>query len=1182
MRKQYIFIILFLCGILFVPYKVLAASYSSRHVCNNFELAKANSDLTITTVSCHNSYQEAKSSMNNNSNDNLIIIDERATSKIVDAKYALVDLTVNELTYFYESPSLLTRQYTGINTNSSYGGVDAAFIEIDSSNYAAKVKIANFTGWISKDNYEIVPLNFVKSSSSYTVTNNEIIHNYISNVNNSSSIGSRALGPKPEMLSANTYYSYDGHYFYKDLKTMLADYKNGNYNNSVNKSNPYYNYYMYLSNHTKTTYSSINIDEFTTSMGYSLDSYSDTAKKYSSSLFGKGAFFYNSQQLYGVNALLSYSLSRNETGNGRSNLSITKNNGFGLNAVDTNPYNSANYYATFASSIYGYASKWNSYGYSYATDWRYFGPAFGDKYNGMNVKYATDAYWSEKMASNYYNFDKKFGLNDYNYYQLGVVTKPTNAYFKANNSKKIYEYPEEEDQVVIVGEEGSYYKVVSDINIDENGNQVGSRSDYLKYYNWDTSYVYVSKSDIRLINKGKNGFISPNSVTSYQDAKYTYDLYVENTIFMPKVAKLNSDSIYYSDSTLTKKTNKKVLKDKLVMVYIAAYNEDKQAVSYLITSDYFYDQKAWVDAKSLTFINSDYGMQTVNIKGAYEWVCSEAIENINYKIAGQFTNSYFPILEEKYSDGKYWYKIPVSLDSNTNSFGYILKSESDAYVTKYTFTAENNAPIINANNKNIKEKQEINLLEKVTSNDIEDGNLTSKIKVIGTVDNNTPGTYKITYSVTDSGNLTTYKTINVTVEKDEIPVINAIDKKINKGDKFDALDKVSATDKEDGDLTSKIKVIKNTVNTNLSGIYEVIYQVTDSVLHQTEVKISVEVIDNNKDTKIDKKNNDDDKSNEDKDNENKDKTLIEKEGLYYFNYLKVVDNKLQIKGYHAIKGINHDKNSNITYKLLFVNTNTNKEYELSVERIINNDEFERPVYSTDSYDYTYSWFKANIDIDLLNDGDYVSYIITESDEYYAKTIISNKVLKNQVSSYKSKKTLTTRNNYRDSRIPLEFIIRSTAIGEKTATSTYNQYNQYRTFEFVGNKLKIFGTSYSMGMDLSINSKVERKIIFENTKTFKKYTYDVGSTTEGLYQVGTTLGDNLDKTKAWFSSELDLSQIEKGEYAIYISTKSNISDYGELTELLFRSLDNVVLSQNNKKYSFRINKDLRYRIELIVE
>ena len=127
-----------------------------------------------------------------------------------------------------------------------------------------------------------------------------------------------------------------------------------------------------------------------------------------------------------------------------------------------------------------------------------------------------------------------------------------------------------------------------------------------------------------------------------------------------------------------------------------------------------------------------------------------------------------------------------------------------------------------------------------------------------------------------------------------------------------------------------------------------------------------------------------------------------------------------------------------------------------------------------------------------------------------------------------------------------------------------------------------GTSYSLGMNLAKDVKVERKIVFENTKTYKKYTYDASSITNGLYKVGTTLNDNLDKTRAWFDTSMDLSNFEKGVYAIYITTSSNISDYGELTELLFRSLDDVKLTTNGKNYSFRINKDLRYRIELIVE
>lgn len=61
-----------------------------------------------------------------------------------------------------------------------------------------------------------------------------------------------------------------------------------------------------------------------------------------------------------------------------------------------------------------------------------------------------------------------------------------------------------------------------------------------------------------------------------------------------------------------------------------------------------------------------------------------------------------------------------------------------------------------------------------------------------------------------------------------VPTINASDKTITVGDKFDPMKDVTANDNEDGDLTSKIKVIHNTVDTKKAGTYEVTYQVTDS------------------------------------------------------------------------------------------------------------------------------------------------------------------------------------------------------------------------------------------------------------------------------------------------------------------------------------------------------------------
>lgn len=59
------------------------------------------------------------------------------------------------------------------------------------------------------------------------------------------------------------------------------------------------------------------------------------------------------------------------------------------------------------------------------------------------------------------------------------------------------------------------------------------------------------------------------------------------------------------------------------------------------------------------------------------------------------------------------------------------------------------------------------------------------------------------------------------------PTIKAEDKVINVGDEFNPLEGVSASDKEDGKLTTSIKIAKNTVDTSKSGTYEVTYEVTD-------------------------------------------------------------------------------------------------------------------------------------------------------------------------------------------------------------------------------------------------------------------------------------------------------------------------------------------------------------------
>ncbi len=76
------------------------------------------------------------------------------------------------------------------------------------------------------------------------------------------------------------------------------------------------------------------------------------------------------------------------------------------------------------------------------------------------------------------------------------------------------------------------------------------------------------------------------------------------------------------------------------------------------------------------------------------------------------------------------------------------------------------------------------------------------------------------------------------------PVINAVDTTILQGALFDPLVGVTAVDATDGDITNKISVTNNDVNTNIPGVYHVTYSVTNDANKTTTKTIAVEVIKN--------------------------------------------------------------------------------------------------------------------------------------------------------------------------------------------------------------------------------------------------------------------------------------------------------------------------------------------------
>jgi len=123
-------------------------------------------------------------------------------------------------------------------------------------------------------------------------------------------------------------------------------------------------------------------------------------------LENKGTTFKEAEEHYHINALYLLAHSALESDWGRSKIAKDKNNFFGITAYDTTPYLSAKTFDDVDKGILG-ASKWIKE--NYIDRGRTF---LGNKASGMNVEYASDPYWGEKIASVMMKINEKLGGKD--------------------------------------------------------------------------------------------------------------------------------------------------------------------------------------------------------------------------------------------------------------------------------------------------------------------------------------------------------------------------------------------------------------------------------------------------------------------------------------------------------------------------------------------------------------------------------------------------------------------------------------------------------------------------------------------------------------------------------------------------------------------------------------------------
>ena len=1228
---------------LFMPTLVDALQESemlSRAVCPNFEVAIANPDGSLTNMACFTTYEESVSYMNSSADDDLVIL-ERANNetRLIDAKYAIAYVSKgnNQSTINLYKTVSTSYAWTYVVGGPDYASSDAAFMGIDYGSKKAHIMISGFDGYVNKYDsgtraYEVIPLNWIASTNYYEVTDQEMIHHLTYNVSVNNNYTSIVLGPKPSMLAPGKYYSYDGNYFYTDLKVMLDDYRAGVRTNAVNANEPYYNYYQYLPIHTRSTYGMTELDQF---INNRFDSYDF------SYMYGLGYSFFYAQEEYGMNSLINAALATHESGNGRSTIARVKFNLFGHAAYDSSAVSSSSTYALPEEGVYNNAYRYYTYGYSFPSDSRYFGGQLGNKANGANVKYSSDPYWGEKIASYYYSFDKSLGLNDYGYYTIAIKNSEDKVYPNqvmgssspisiTDRTDNTYSYVKSGTAVLVldtvVGSDGvTYYKIQSDANLNENGAYI-PYSASRNTYDWDTNYVYVPASYYTIIYQGES---VPSDVTPYTEREYDFKYFTESSSKLsPKAARIKYDVTLFASPSLENKTDTTLSTNQYVIVYGAAYDENGQLKSYFISSSFAKAHREWVEPSALEFVGGTYGQIMIRAS-----VTSNTKVNVRNSPGGSVIGAmgegnFFVIFDQQVVNGTTWYHI--SFDGGS---GYICE-DNEQYVLTGTINTEsipvNQAPVIHATDQTIHVGTPFEYMKDVTATDAEDGTLTDSVTYDETVRYNEPGTYSVTYRVADLSGFETTKTIQVHVINDN-PVITASDQKVVLNQEFDYMKGVTANDTEDGVITGRVTYTK-TVNINMPGDYEVTYSVEDNhggkaskTITVTVVKAEPIIYASNRVIPINSDFNymdgvtaldpiEGDITDEVTYTETVDTSIPQtykvtysvtnskgltttldvfitvddyEEGNPLFAYHAIrqeSEDTFYFAGFLGVSGMNNSTSDTVTHYMVFHNDGTGKEYYFQVENWLENYPYD-VIDMSSSVDYVNNagWFQGTIDLASLPEGDYTVYAEVTTNDYKARSVFNNLTYQDQPTRVEvsSGRGYEFKMDYMLASMPLNMIVRDEGLISSNAEIEPDNFFNFYSDLTIGadGTMNITGYSYSIGYDYSADANVSRQIVFENTETFERYTFDVSSIVGE--EIMLAVPDGYSKQRAWYDASFHIADFDKGTYAIYICTDvDGFSDYGELKDYTFATFEDVQIG--DKTYSLHAVADRRLRMELVVQ
>lgn len=610
---------------------------------------------------CYNNFDEAKRAMESLGQDAVVRNNaSKSPTKIVAMTNGIVISnpyrTGERLSYYYERGD-----FTGSTTYSQqymqgkYNGT--ASYNAGNGSGSVALTMNGFEGYIRMENCDLVPIKYFTNhlpiilggnnfeDPEYTIYpemnkyvcgtdnagNKELYFYSYWGWSNSVAVPSStnatpnrqgvSLSAADWMQPGTTYYSYNGYDFYTDMAMN-------------NKAGTYYDYYQFLPSRTKSNISGADFNNYLMGKGY-------TAGR--SALYGTGDNFVNAQNTYGVNALLVYALAIQESGFGTSNYALNRNNLFGWNAVDSNPDN-ATYFGSVAQAINEHMHT-NLNGYLDVDDSRHFGMQIGNKGNGFNVKYASDAYWGINIAHYAYDIDKYTGFKDRYKTTVGVVSSSTDVWFNRSSTDNSHffniknpggTYYEKAYTVTILGEANGKYKIQSSDHL-INGNLTrasaynGREYSNGKAYNWDAYVAWINKDYVTVLSNG-----TPSGSVDVPDTPEEPDSYLtDEDIAASATGELDRgvDSVKYDEASNT------------VTIEGLGYINGKDATGEVTSTVYLVNDETG-EKTAVETTNTDYNKELVSYWHRYLNVGYKAVIDLSSVQPG----NYYVTLEVKNGD----------------------------------------------------------------------------------------------------------------------------------------------------------------------------------------------------------------------------------------------------------------------------------------------------------------------------------------------------------------------------------------------------------------------------------------------------------------------------------------------------------------------------------------------------